>query len=104
MCIRDSARPAHGFQPPGYFFRQLLTAVGGQGVVCLLYTSRMTDPYVLRMQILSNKSVGGMDVADKVHIKVFSTNDSLAPEARVFRQTTNNGLYNAWLLYTSRCV
>ena len=60
-----------------------------------LYYGRMTDPYVLRMQILSTKSVGGMDVADKVHIQVFSTNDSLAPEARVFRQTTKNGLYNA---------
>ena len=56
---------------------------------------RMTDPYVLRMQILSTKPVGGMEVADKVHIQVFSTNDSLAPEARVFRQTTKNGLYNA---------
>ena len=66
-----------------------------------LYYGRMTDPYVLRMQILSTKSVGGMDVADKVHIQVFSTNDSLAPEARVFRQTTKNGLYNACLLYTS---
>ena len=42
-----------------------------------LYYGRMTDPYVLRMQILSTKSVGGMDVADKVHIQVFSTNDSL---------------------------
>ncbi len=39
--------------------------------------------------------MGGMDVADKVHIQVFSTNDSLAPEARVFRQTTKHGLYNA---------
>ena len=56
---------------------------------------RMTDPYVLRMQILSTKSVGGVEVADKVHLQVFSTNDSLAPEARVFRQTTKNGLYNA---------
>lgn len=36
-----------------------------------LYYGRMTDPYVLRMQILSTKSVGGMDVADKVHIQVF---------------------------------
>ena len=51
-----------------------------------LYYGRMTDPYVLRMQILSTKSVGGMDVADKVHIQVFSTNDSLAPEARMLRQ------------------
>ena len=54
-----------------------------------LYYGRMTDPYVLRMQILSTKSVGGVEVADKVHLQVFSTNDSLAPEARVFR------LYNA---------
>ena len=60
-----------------------------------LYYGRMTDPYVLRMQILSTKSVGAVEVADKVHLQVFSTNDSLAPEARVFRQTTKNGLYNA---------
>ena len=60
-----------------------------------LYYGRMTDPYVLRMQILSTKPVGGMEVADKVHIQVFSTDDSLAPEARVFRQTTKTGLYNA---------
>ena len=60
-----------------------------------LYYGRMTDPYVLRMQIVSTKSVGAVEVADKVHLQVFSTNDSLAPEARVFRQTTKNGLYNA---------
>ena len=60
-----------------------------------LYYGRMTDPYVLRMQILSTKSVGGMDVADKGTHSGLSTNDSLAPEARVFRQTTKNGLYNA---------
>ena len=60
-----------------------------------LYYGRMTDPYVLRKQILRTKPVGGMEVADKVHIQVFSTNDSLAPDARVVRQTTKNGLYNA---------
>ena len=26
-------RPAHDVQPPGHFFRQLLTAVGGEGVI-----------------------------------------------------------------------
>ena len=65
-----------------------------------LYYGRMTDPYVLRMQILSTKSVGGMDVADKVHIQVFSTNDSLAPEARVFRQMLpmSSALYRPFLV------
>ena len=61
----------------------------------LIYYGTMAEKYIIMMQILSTKSVGGMDVADKVHIQVFSTNDSLAPEARVFRQTTKNGLYNA---------
>ena len=83
-----------------WFVKQKLSAkknlpVRPLRLASILYYGRMTDPYVLRMQILSTKSVGGMDVADKVHIQVFSTNDSLAPEARVFRQTTKNGLYNA---------
>ena len=60
-----------------------------------LYYGNMTDPYVLYLQIMTTKPVGDQQVADKVHLMVFSTNDSLAPEARVFRQTTKNGLYNA---------
>ena len=60
-----------------------------------LYYGRMTDPYVLRMQILSTKSVGGMDVADKVHLMLLSTDTTKAPQERVARQTTKHGLYNA---------
>ena len=60
-----------------------------------IYYGSMKDPFVVYLQVLSTKKENGVDVADKVHIQVFSTNDSLAPEARVFRQTTKNGLYNA---------
>ena len=60
-----------------------------------IYYGSMSDPYVVYLQVLSTIKENGVDVADKVHIQVFSTNDSLAPEARVFRQTTKNGLYNA---------
>ena len=60
-----------------------------------IYYGSMSDPYVVYLQVLSTTKENGVDVADKVHIQVFSTNDSLAPEARVFRQTTKNGLYNA---------
>ena len=73
----------------------LFTDSDAAGFRIRTYITGLVGAYVLRMQILSTKSVGGMDVADKVHIQVFSTNDSLAPEARVFRQTTKNGLYNA---------
>ena len=47
------------------------------------------------LQIQSTKTVGGVDVADKVHLQLLSTDESKPREARVARQTTKNGLYNA---------
>ena len=60
-----------------------------------LYYGRMTDPYVLYLKIESTKPIGNLQVADKVHLQLRSTDESKAPEARVARQTTKNGLYNA---------
>ena len=60
-----------------------------------LYYGRMTDPYVLRMQILSTKPVGGMEVADKVHIVLLSTDDTKPLPERIIRQANKVGLYNA---------
>ena len=60
-----------------------------------LYYGRMTDHYVLYLQILSTKQSGNMQVADKVHLQLLSTDEAKTPEARVARQTTKNGLYNA---------
>ena len=50
---------------------------------------------VLYLQILSTKQSGNMQVADKVHLQLLSTDETKTPEARVARQTTKNGLYNA---------
>ena len=36
-----------------------------------------------------------MQVADKVHLQLLSTDETKTPEACVARQTTKNGLYNA---------
>ena len=41
-----------------------------------LYYGCMTDPYVLYLQIQSTKTVGGVDVADKVHLQLLSTDES----------------------------
>ena len=60
-----------------------------------LYYGRMTDPYVLYLQIHSTKQSGNMQAADKVHLQLLSTDETKTPEARVARQTTKNGLYNA---------
>ena len=60
-----------------------------------LYYGRMTDPYVLYLQSRSTTQSGNMQVADKVHLQLLSTDETKTPEARVARQTTKNGLYNA---------
>lgn len=60
-----------------------------------LYYGCMTDPYVLHLQIQTTKQSGSIEVADKVHLQLLSTDETKAPEARVARQTTKNGLYNA---------
>ena len=60
-----------------------------------LYYGRMTDPYVLYLKIVSTKQANGLQVADKVHLQLLSTDDTKAPEARVARQSTINGLYDA---------
>ena len=60
-----------------------------------LYYGRMTDPYVLYLQILTTTPVGDQQVADKVHLMLLSTDTTKAPQERVARQTTKHGLYNA---------
>ena len=56
-----------------------------------LYYGRMTDPYVLHLQILTTTAVGGQQVADKVQLTLTSTADT----TKVMRQSTKRGLYNA---------
>lgn len=60
-----------------------------------LYYGRMSDPYVLYLQIKSTKPVGEVQVADKVQLMLLSTDQTKPMEARIARQSTRNGLYDA---------
>ena len=60
-----------------------------------LYYGRMTDPYVLYLQVLTTKKENGQDVADKIHLMLLSTDLTKPPQERVMRRTTKNGLYTA---------
>ena len=55
----------------------------------------MSDPYVVYLQVLSNTKENGVDVADKVHIVLLSTDDSKPLPERIVRQANKVGLYNA---------
>lgn len=55
------------------------------------FAARMSDPYVLHLQILTTTSVGEQQVADKVQLMLISTADT----SKVMRQSTKRGLFNA---------
>lgn len=60
-----------------------------------IYYGSMTDPYIVYLQILTTKKENGIDVADKVHIVLLSTDDSKPLPERIARQANKVGLFNA---------
>ena len=60
-----------------------------------IYYGNMTDPYIVYLQILTTKKENGIDVADKVHIVLLSTDDSKPLPERIARQANKVGLFNA---------
>ena len=60
-----------------------------------IYYGNLTDPYVIFMQILTTKEENGVQVADKVHVVLMSTEASKPLPERVVRQSAKNGLYSA---------
>lgn len=60
-----------------------------------IYYGNMTDPYIVYLQILNTKKENGVDVADKVHIILLSTDDSKPLPERIVRQANKAALFNA---------
>ena len=74
-----------------------LTYKGRPLVRCgnVIYYGSMSDPYVVYLQVLSTIKENGVDVADKVHIVLLSTDDTKPLPERIVRQANKVGLYNA---------
>ena len=60
-----------------------------------IYYGSMTEPYIVYLQVLNTKKENGVDVADKVHIILLSTDDSKPLTERIVRQANKVGLFNA---------
>ena len=60
-----------------------------------IYYGSMSDPYVVYLQVRSTTKEDGVDVADKVHIVLLSTDDTKPLPERIVRQANKVGLYNA---------
>lgn len=60
-----------------------------------IYYGSMSDPFVVFMQILSTKEENGVQMADRVHLSMLSTDSTLPLQKRMIRQSDKNGLFNA---------
>ena len=78
-------------------FTPKLTYKGSPLVRCGndIYYGSMTEPYIVYLQVLNTKKENGVDVADKVHIILLSTDDSKPLPERIVRQANKVGLFNA---------
>ncbi len=61
-----------------------------------IYYGNPKDPYVIFMQVLSTtKDSEGVEIADRIHITLLSTDVSKPPIERMVKQSDKNGLFNA---------
>lgn len=60
-----------------------------------IYYGSMQDPYVIRMQIKSKKTVNGAELADKVAVQLIATDPDLSPRKQLVKSSEKNGMFLA---------
>ncbi len=69
----------------------------------VLYYGDMSDPYVIRLDIKSKQDANGMELADKVSVKLISTDPDISPRKAIVKTSEKPSLYlaidigNVWL-------
>lgn len=78
-------------------FTPKLTYKGRPLVRCKndIYYGNLSDPYVIFMQVLTTKEEHGVQVADRIHVTLLSTDTTKSPIERMKRQSDKNGLWSA---------
>lgn len=68
-----------------------------------IYYGSMKDKYVIKMDIKSKKTVGGLEVADKVTVQLMYTDPEIRSRKQIVKTSEKDGLYlaldiaEAWL-------
>lgn len=60
-----------------------------------LYYGSMEDRFVIRMQVKTKKTVGDLEVADKVAIQLMCTDPDLSPRKQLIKSSEKTGLFLA---------
>ncbi len=76
---------------------KLFTYKGKPLVRCgkTLYYGNSYDPFVIMIQIASTKTVGDMEIADKVFVQLLNTDPKVRPRDAIVKKSEKKGLYAA---------
>ena len=55
----------------------------------------MADPYIVMMQVLETKTVGGEEIASKVSVQLQLTDPNVRSRDRVTKRSEKDGIYSA---------
>lgn len=61
----------------------------------MLYYGDMSEKCVIVLQVLTTKTVGDLEVADKVQVQLLATDPEIRMKDRILKKSEKNGLYNA---------
>lgn len=68
-----------------------------------IYFGDMNDKYVIKMDIKTKKTVGDLEIADKIFVQLVSTDPDVSLKKRIEKTSEKNGMYlaldiaDAWL-------
>lgn len=60
-----------------------------------IYYGNMSDKYIIKLEILSYKKEGNLEVADKVKVLLLLSDTALDLKSRIIKTSEKNGLYEA---------
>ena len=60
-----------------------------------IYYGNSYDPYIIMMQIATNRELNGKEVADKIIIQLLNTDPDVRPRDRIVRKSEKRGMYAA---------
>lgn len=60
-----------------------------------IYYGNMSDPYVVCLNIQSEKKLGDLTVSDKVIIQLLNTDENVSPKDKIVKKSEKQGLFNA---------
>ena len=60
-----------------------------------IYYGDMAEPYVVRFEILSSKTVEGNEVADKVKVQLLKSDIQLNMKDRIEKESTKGSMFDA---------